>query len=261
MELDGFHLDAHSDVVPPELIDLAAQVLPRLPNLGALVFEILPSYVLSLGLDRIRAELATLHELWKLRPLPSNRVEPWLAPRVQRDEPSLPDDVPAWEQSVAAVARGSATHAKQFAALDSDAGGRVLRQLVTEFRRGSIARGLRFTLSVLVLTRTEREVTELLDDYCRTYPADPFVAVECDRFARFLSAREPESAQPELLRDVLRFERALLAATLRGETSQVSFERDPASVFEALEQGRLPERAPRSPVTFTVGAAPDLGVV
>src|ERR1700756_4529653 len=45
----GFWLDPHSGAVPPELLELAARIVPRLGNLKAIIFELFPSYFPKLG--------------------------------------------------------------------------------------------------------------------------------------------------------------------------------------------------------------------
>lgn len=42
-EYGGYWVDAHSGLADPELMDIARQVVPRLPNLKAITFEIMPS--------------------------------------------------------------------------------------------------------------------------------------------------------------------------------------------------------------------------
>ena len=43
------------------------------------------------------------------------------------------------------------------------------------------------------------------------------------------------------LRDVLHFEHALLRAALYGERTTVQWDIDPTELFDALEQGRVPD--------------------
>jgi uncharacterized protein (UPF0276 family) len=64
MEMDGFYLDAHSGAVPEPVWQMLAQVLPRCPRLGGVVFEIFGSWFSAFGeaalqeqLDRLRALL------------------------------------------------------------------------------------------------------------------------------------------------------------------------------------------------------------
>ncbi|MDQ6727779.1 MAG: DUF692 domain-containing protein, partial [Actinomycetota bacterium] len=53
-ELDGYYLDAHCGPVSPPLLELAAQVVPSLPNVRAVLFESVPASLMSLGVDGLR---------------------------------------------------------------------------------------------------------------------------------------------------------------------------------------------------------------
>ncbi|MBB1060738.1 DUF692 domain-containing protein [Marilutibacter spongiae] len=64
MELDGFYLDAHSDVIPEAVWHLLEWTLPRCRNIGGVTFEIFGSWVESVGLDAIQADLERLQALW-----------------------------------------------------------------------------------------------------------------------------------------------------------------------------------------------------
>lgn len=65
MELDGFYLDAHSDIVPAPVWELLEWTVPRCPNLGGVVFELFGSWVDVVGVHRVRDELARLQQLWR----------------------------------------------------------------------------------------------------------------------------------------------------------------------------------------------------
>ena len=63
-EAQGFWLDAHHGPPEGELLALARRVLPRLPNLRALIWEAVPESLAALGVGGVRAILADLHRLW-----------------------------------------------------------------------------------------------------------------------------------------------------------------------------------------------------
>ena len=65
--MDGYWLDAHSGPMPMPLVRHARDVVSRLPRLGAIIFEIYPSFVESTGVDEICRQLELLRELWTLR--------------------------------------------------------------------------------------------------------------------------------------------------------------------------------------------------
>lgn len=74
MELNGFYLDAHSDVVPEEVWRLLAWVLPRCRNVGGVTFELFGSWVDDVGLEAVHEQLLRLRALWDVsQPLPQTR--------------------------------------------------------------------------------------------------------------------------------------------------------------------------------------------
>ena len=44
MEMDGFWLDGHCDVLPHRLLEIARRVLPALPNVKAMIFRDFPIF-------------------------------------------------------------------------------------------------------------------------------------------------------------------------------------------------------------------------
>lgn len=253
MPLNGFWLDAHSGLVDEELMQLVEQTIPRLPNLGALVFEILPSYVTGVGLDRIYLQLESLAVIWRGRP-PVSVVVP---STLMRHSFSLQlqgrDDVRMWEQSLAAIALGWSLTMPEYQDLVKDPGGAVIEQLVREFRSGRVARVLRYSMLAMLRHLGVQEVNQLVRTYAATELPDIFTAVEAERFAAFLQRRiEDGRLSVPFLDEVLAFERALITASLYGTSSHVHWTVDPVALIAALEAGhRLTELVP-TPVSMVV---------
>jgi uncharacterized protein (UPF0276 family) len=63
----GFWLDGHSGRIPREVFDIAEELVPRLPNLGAIVFEIMPDRVQHVSLAAIAEDLGRLRTIWDRR--------------------------------------------------------------------------------------------------------------------------------------------------------------------------------------------------
>ncbi|WP_371734299.1 DUF692 family multinuclear iron-containing protein [Acidisphaera sp. S103] len=61
----GFWLDAHSGLVEPNLMAILAEIVPHLPSLGAIIFEIQPDRVASTGLPAIGKMLERLNRIWE----------------------------------------------------------------------------------------------------------------------------------------------------------------------------------------------------
>jgi hypothetical protein len=67
LEYGDFYVDAHSGAVPDEVWDLAADVVPRCPQLRGITFELLGSWFPHLGADRLRDTLRRMRALCQER--------------------------------------------------------------------------------------------------------------------------------------------------------------------------------------------------
>lgn len=68
-ERDGFWMDAHNNRVADRVWDLLEYTLPRAPNLGGIVFEMLDEFAPRLGVDAISEELDRVRDIWNRRRL------------------------------------------------------------------------------------------------------------------------------------------------------------------------------------------------
>ena len=96
VERRGFWLDAHSGGLAPELEALAAEVLPRLPELRVVVYEILPEFVAAQGDQALRPVLERIHRLVDdARRVPSTAVRGPVVPSTSNGPHTVGDDRPA----------------------------------------------------------------------------------------------------------------------------------------------------------------------
>jgi len=250
MQEHGFWLDAHSATVPPALMELAEGLLPRLPALGAIIFELLPEHLPAVGLDGVQRQLEQLQALWRRRP-PLHWTVPAAGTRADAehdaaDDPALEIELRRLVQALTASASG---------ATDVDPGLRVLRGLIADFRRGALARTLRHTLTLLLLGLGRHETLALLDEYTRTYPPEPFAAVEAEQFCRWLQGLLPRlQGRLPLLGEVLAFEQALVRVTRHGTSSTLHWSVDPSALLGCLAAGRYPAGLPQQALTLVVEA-------
>jgi uncharacterized protein (UPF0276 family) len=246
---DGLWLDAHSGGMHPELIALAATVVPLLPNVGALIFEVLPEHLSNIGLDGVHRQLEHLRSIWNTRRGRQIRVE-----RAGRNDvaPTLSDEreASAWELRLMNVMNGRAMDDP----FSVDRGCAVLRRLIHDARSASLARGMRFTTTALLAGLGKNAVDRLLSDHFQSSPAETFVVMECHRFARFLDDRPDVVSSVPYLAEILAFERALLAASLFGATTVVQWTADPTELIAALEAGKIPGDLPRLASRMTITA-------
>lgn len=67
IEHEGFYHDAHSGVCGDDVWRLLEWVLPRCRNLGGVVFELLGSWYVDVGEERLLNQLSRMKELWAQR--------------------------------------------------------------------------------------------------------------------------------------------------------------------------------------------------
>jgi uncharacterized protein len=236
-ERSGFWLDSHSSLIPEPLWDICTVVIPRLPNLAAVIFELFESWLPIVGTDAILKQLERMHELWDQRnglptavPLPSGGR---LQPAVDVEEVQL------WEDALAAAVHGeSEPHDSLIAELASDPGTQLVTSLVREFRSGMLAQSLPRTIRLLLLRLGEARTTELLTSYFTACPPRLFKVDEAAAFEHFLGEVRNDV---DGLDDVLSFERAAHRATLEHQQQTVHYSSDPMPLLRALSEGRLPD--------------------
>jgi uncharacterized protein (UPF0276 family) len=250
MELDGCWLDAHSGAIPEPVLDLAAEWIPKMPNLGALIFEILDDHVPSIGPGGVLEQLRKMHSLWALHG--SEHELTVRAPSgsgARSGRAPGEDPVRSWERALGSLVIGREGGGELANRLRADPGLEVLRKLVDESRAGLISQGLRYTMSLLLGTLEPSDVHELLSEFMRLRPPEIFASAEAHAFASFL---EGKSLSIPYLNDVLAFEHALIRAVLFQESSTVLFEHEPTALFESLDAGRVPRDATREPTALVV---------
>jgi uncharacterized protein len=240
MMLGDYYLDSHSEAIPPPLLDIAAQVIPRLPNLGALIFEVLPGYLEQLGLDTVRQQLKLLNALWRTRPTKSVCVS--RRPVAIADSSDGRNDVLEWERILGTIAVGHLPSPNNLNhhALTRDSGVKILQTLIGEARDSRISRALRFTTTLMLVQLGPGETHNLLRDYHAASFPDTFTTAEADRFAEYLRGRISLLPPVPFLAEVLNFEHALIRAALYGAKSRIEWDIDPSDLFGALEAGRIP---------------------
>lgn len=241
----GYWLDAHSGIVPEALLEICFEWIPRLPNLKAIVFEIIPDYVAAknLGIDKLLVQFDTLHTLWECRGsnLPSHQDYLFNRPaETSKTASELP--APAeWEQALGALVNRRQPDSVWQHKLATDPGIGVLQHLVTSVRAGMLVDLLTLSYRLLVLHLGDEAVQALLDAYWRQTLPEPFAAEETVRFAAFIRQR---ALPVPHLDEVLAYELASLDALKTGREMLVEFSCSPIHLLEALWAGKLPQHLP-----------------
>ena len=251
--LDGYFLDAHSGLVPPELMQLAHMVLPRLPNLKALIFEIVPAYMPARGIAQreLTAQLVDLRRLWderKKRLQVTSGAPRAMVRNITEADSALPSPT-EWERALAGRVLEHDPDAPYAPMLDADNGVAVLRQLVAAVRSGTIVDSMTLSYRLIVLSLGEPAFLALLRAFWKTRPPEPFATEEALNFAEFL--RTQSLAIPHL-DEVLAFELASHQVRMYAQHKTVRFTCSPLPLLMALRQARMPDFADRGDFALTI---------
>jgi hypothetical protein len=245
-----YWLDAHSGAMPDAVFSFARELVGSLPNLRVINFELIPLYFAQFGADGVTRELDRCHEVW------AGRQSGPIAQLHQQRAVVVPPTTaltrpasltpPAWERQLATLARGAPGNGSMDAddELSGDPGIDVLRFLVTEFRAGMLARGLKLGTRLLLLHLGEPAVRGIYADFFASRPPELFAGAEAEAFADYLAGLDLEVPH---LDSVIRFELALQHAAARGDAATIEFAGDPNDILSSLARGlRPPPPTPHS---------------
>lgn len=234
----SYWLDAHVGLCQPELMVLAADLLPRLPNLKALTFEMMDTSLLDgrLRQNEFLAHLRQLDGLWRMRGRAVGT-----APASRRKTPRSPPHLPGpvqWERILAGCVLGDPATDACSLRLAGDPGTRVLRELAEAARAGTLTQVLGLSLRLLEIAMGHAALVELLSTYWQGRPPLPYATDEATRFAAWVAA---SGLRIPALDDVLGFELACARTMTDRRPQRACWRHHPDRVLEALYAGRLPD--------------------
>ncbi|HMK21813.1 MAG TPA: DUF692 family protein [Terriglobales bacterium] len=245
----GYWLDSHSGTVPLDLLELAARIVPRLPSLKAIIFELAPSSLHKIGETAVRMQLEALHRLWDRRNTASIPEAPL------RSEPAAYDPSPSpaeWESTLAGLTAQKPPRSSLAIDLLVDPGLRVLRETVDRSRAAMIVHTLRLTSRLIMLERGTAYFEQLLAQFWKSRTPAFLPIDEAQAFAAFLRENNP---YVPFLKEILDYDCAVLAVSVDGEERSISFSADPMPLLSALGAGRRPTEVPSG--EFEIRLTPD----
>ena len=244
LELDGFWLDAHSGAMPERLFAMAREIVPQLPNLKAIVFEVYASFLPQFGLDGVRREMERLRELWQLRQPRAGRAF-HLSSKAGGGLRNLrADGVPVqdWESVLGELAIGRVSATALGQELAADPGIPLMRGLIHEFRASMVVGVYRLSCRLMMLALSPDVFRAILEDFWAHEPPRQYSASEAEAFMAYLRAKNLRLPQ---LTKIMEFEKAAMDTILEGKPHVVRFAADPFPMLNALAQGRLPDVIPQ----------------
>ncbi len=194
---DEWWMDAHCGLVEPALMAMVADLVPRLPCLGAIIFEILPDHVPQIGLDAIGKMLSRLNDIWAIRARSTGPVPPRPA-AITTDTMNSVD----WERVLGAAVTGMGPPASPDALAEwARMAARPLslyKTLAQETRASALVDTAPHTILTLLRQMGEARTRDLLARFWRTAAPAYAAADEARAFLRFVN----DAALPGLADDI-----------------------------------------------------------
>lgn len=231
-EMDGFYLDAHSGAMPERLIEIAHEVVSQLPNLKAITYELLASYIPIIGLDKVENEMGKIRKIWGSRL--SSTGNTLTIKRDKKHPVALPDQsLCEWEENLGGLAIGKDIGDAPIAI---DPAIPLVQKLIQEFRASMLVTVYRLTSRFLMLTLGVDVFKSILNEFWKIYPPKQFASEEALNFSTYL--KDLDLKVPNLAK-ILEFEECTLLTLLDNETRIVTFDHDPFPLLRSLSEGTL----------------------
>ena len=255
----GYWVDAHSREIDREVVALTAEILPSLPNLGAIIFELAPERVSSFGERAWLHEIETLNRLWEKVPL-REVSRPLAVDRRRKSHAGNIGPTPGqWEEVLALRMLPECCRAAPPVScfpcrLADEEPFALYSHLAESFRSGALAELLGNTIHLLLLALGKDALENLIDAYVASTPPARFPSDEAVRFRDFLQANPLPIAG---LDDMLKFEASSIEAAANNTTVRLTLNQDIDGMLADLAAGRIPSpSSDRPPVVIEIGVDP-----
>lgn len=250
----GYWLDAHSDLVPAPLMELAKDIIPTLPNLKALIFEILEDFVRinNIQPEALLEQVQQLRSLWDSRGSRFRTATVSSSKSLNRQSVETTDQLPSaaeWETTLGELITLRQITQSVGKDLNHDPGTQVFQHLVASQRGGMVVTSLHLSTRLLRLSLGEPQFQTLLETFWRTTPPELFASDEAFNWATYLQTR---ALNIPFLEDVLRFELASHQVLSEGTPKRVKFSSDPFPILSALHLGYLPPSTSTGECEFVI---------
>ena len=236
-EYAGYWLDAHNGIVQAEVIELARSIVPKLPNLRAIIFEVSPLLIEKVGLEPIRQQLVELQAIWALRQSGANSI---ISSSESIERPLESDiTVDEWFYTLGKIVTQQVYNQNKFAdVLEIDPGVKILQHLISAARSGTVVNALPWTSELLFLSIGGTGYQQLFTKFWSIYPPRMFGGEEAADFITYLQSCDLDIPY---LSDIMAYEQAQILSAYHRQHISIDCQFDPLQIIEFLRVGMLPQ--------------------
>ncbi len=244
-ERSGYWIDGHCGSLPAEVRVLAREIIPCLPNLGAVTLEVFPAYLPAFVADGLHRELEGIREILSLSRRPFTGRVSQAAAMPCGTAPRVAD----WEQALADGILRLSPRTEVGRTLAGDSALGLYSELLEEFRASMIGTALGLTTRLLLLHIGEKGMRQLLSRFWRRSQPEMSAAAEAIGFAEFLRTEQPSIP---LLDEILSFEIGAVRAIMEQRPQHVLIGCDIRLAIAHLVEGRRPLPPGPTPFEFVI---------
>jgi hypothetical protein len=232
----GYGFGAKPGEILPELLDVASSLLPRLPDLRAILLDVQGEGFFRQRGSQTVAQLHVLRSLWNRRGTNAASDGAWR--RTARWQPESLVTLHEWETVLGGLVVGKEVRGPLAEDLHRDPGLAAARRDLSEARAARIERHLLLTSRLVAAAEGPAFFRAILEAHWRRETPLPSAPLEALRFARHLASL---ALDIPYLDEILEYEKAVVASEMDGEKRVVSFQHDPEVVLRAVSRGRFPD--------------------
>ena len=229
-----YYLDAHSGASDDELLGILADVVGKLPNLKALMFEITPDYFMKVPEAEIRGQLIKMRRIWDKK---GNQFKIHIPDRCERKTFDESISVREWEHTVGSIILGRKPESILADELLQDKGVAIVKDLVFHFRASLLVSMFKLTTRLLRLSVGEEVFNIYVEDFFSSVFPELLPIILAEQFSVYVTSNRFKV--PYLLQ-IMEYELATIHTAIDKQTRHIKFNFDPLPVMAALEKAELP---------------------
>ena len=238
-ESSGVYLDAHNGKMSDEFINIAYDMIPEFHNAGAIVFEILESFLKNMDVGEVQEVSEQLKDFWKENNNLSTKqhcdiLENTFKPKAYS---SVNTKVSAqhWENTLTKCIQNDVTNI-----LFDDGDSEKIKfysKLANSFRSAMLHKILERSIRYLVI-RENDEANLILSEFYKSSDNQLYAHLESFEFKKWI---ENSSYTDDILQSLLEYDMAVYQSTIDGQSRKIKFAIDPLVLFECLVEFELPK--------------------
>jgi len=227
-----YYLDAYSGISSDHLFEITTKTVKMLPNLKALVFEMLPGY-LSSSLNNFRSQFDQMQWIWDKR---GTDIQLKRKP-LQKPVPDAQYSPQNWEYTLGNLVLGRDIANNLAQELSQDPAIETIKELIYRFRTGAIVDSIPLTSRLLLIAEGKEAFEKLLGEFFQESNPIAFDFESGELFVSFLKGKKMNTP---FLEGIMEYELATIHTIMDKQVRMLRLDFNPLPVLEALQNNACP---------------------